>query len=671
MMTPTRYRRRYVAALCAGSLAFSLASCADNEDKKNLDPQTRLCTADEIAYIEGGGSSSQTNGSVTGGNATGGEEAWLTPGTPEFEVAQQIYDFFTKEKGTSGAFAAGVLANVKQESGFVPNVSEGGGRFPLPNGTTPDSGGPGGGLYQFTPYSKYTGSTQFAEGGWEPNAQSEFVWASEIMTNAVSAALKNAPNQYGMEAPFTSAYTAVPKSDGTTAAVTLDPNALLTADDPIRAAKGFQVGYERPQVYHPEREPDAIKANNTFNKDNFKGDPEKLKESLPLAGVITGANALDTIGQALSGNLKPRQLQGPESTLFQTPCIMPDGTYIRDINDANEKAMGACGAVNGSGRSPNAAGGTSSGAGEASGNAFDRLENKDKLKPDALNLAKDVAEKFPEVDTIGGWRAKDPFPDHPSGRAIDVMVPVGSELGDRVNEYIWQNAEKYHIEYTIWKQMYYPSADAPSMMEDRGSPTQNHFDHVHVTVAEEGQDGAKSGSTAGSSSKRGSGSLCGPGSGGKGGSIKPNANGVAIPAEGVLTSNYGMRDIGRGPEFHNGIDIAAPVGTPIYAAAGGTVVNAGPADGFGLWIVIDHGDGTYGVYGHQIANHVKIGDTVSAGDHIADMGSGGESTGSHLHFTVTDNPGNTGNGIDPNEWFAANGITLPPTNGQVTKDLVE
>ncbi|MEO6081591.1 MAG: M23 family metallopeptidase, partial [Umezawaea sp.] len=67
---------------------------------------------------------------------------------------------------------------------------------------------------------------------------------------------------------------------------------------------------------------------------------------------------------------------------------------------------------------------------------------------------------------------------------------------------------------------------------------------------------------------------------------------VVRPAPGIFTSGYG----GRWGEMHYGIDIAGPIGDPIYAAADGVVIEAGPASGFGLWVRIEHADGTVTVY---------------------------------------------------------------------------
>lgn len=128
---------------------------------------------------------------------------------------------------------------------------------------------------------------------------------------------------------------------------------------------------------------------------------------------------------------------------------------------------------------------------------------------------------------------------------------------------------------------------------------------------------------------------------------------TAVPAEGTFTSGYGP----RWGTMHNGIDIAAPIGTPIYAVMGGTVIDSGPASGYGNWIRIQHDDGSISVYGHMPANmlYVGVGDRVEAGQNIAGMGSEGQSTGSHLHFEIWPDGANA---VDPVPWLADRGITL-------------
>ncbi|MGA1284210.1 MAG: peptidoglycan DD-metalloendopeptidase family protein [Prochlorothrix sp.] len=109
------------------------------------------------------------------------------------------------------------------------------------------------------------------------------------------------------------------------------------------------------------------------------------------------------------------------------------------------------------------------------------------------------------------------------------------------------------------------------------------------------------------------------------------ANGFIWPAQGMLTSGYGWR-WGR---MHKGIDIAAPVGTPIVAAAGGVVSYAGwNSGGYGNLVEIQHPDGSVTLYAHNSRIMVQEGQRVSQGQRIADMGSTGYSTGPHLHFEI-------------------------------------
>lgn len=107
-----------------------------------------------------------------------------------------------------------------------------------------------------------------------------------------------------------------------------------------------------------------------------------------------------------------------------------------------------------------------------------------------------------------------------------------------------------------------------------------------------------------------------------------------------VSSNYGYRThpvTGRPTTLHSGIDLAGPLGTPIYAADSGTVLYAGAASGFGHWIVIDHNNGLYSIYGHMYSYQIYVvpGQTVKKGQHIGGFGSDGQSTGSHLHFGIS------------------------------------
>jgi murein DD-endopeptidase MepM/ murein hydrolase activator NlpD len=131
-------------------------------------------------------------------------------------------------------------------------------------------------------------------------------------------------------------------------------------------------------------------------------------------------------------------------------------------------------------------------------------------------------------------------------------------------------------------------------------------------------------------------SQAGAGSAGTG---TPSAAGLIWPVDGVVTSGFGMR-WGR---MHEGIDIAAPIGTPIWAAAAGTVIHSGWLSGYGNLVVVDHGNGLATAYAHASAILVVLGQQVSQGETIALVGSTGHSTGPHLHFEVRIN----GVAVDP------------------------
>lgn len=101
------------------------------------------------------------------------------------------------------------------------------------------------------------------------------------------------------------------------------------------------------------------------------------------------------------------------------------------------------------------------------------------LNINSVRAGRAVSMKFPQVQTIGGYRASDPYPDHPSGNALDIMV--GSfALGDAIHAWLWANNSKLFMASDIWKQTYYTSPTNGSLMGDRGDPTQNHMDHVHA-----------------------------------------------------------------------------------------------------------------------------------------------------------------------------------------------
>jgi murein DD-endopeptidase MepM/ murein hydrolase activator NlpD len=108
-----------------------------------------------------------------------------------------------------------------------------------------------------------------------------------------------------------------------------------------------------------------------------------------------------------------------------------------------------------------------------------------------------------------------------------------------------------------------------------------------------------------------------------------------------ISSTFGWRSFDNA--FHMGLDLAAGTGTPIYAAAGGTVIISGFSSSAGNWVVISHGNGLVTKYMHASALYVTAGQTVTAGQQIAAVGNTGNSFGAHLHFQVEIN----GAALDP------------------------
>ena len=116
--------------------------------------------------------------------------------------------------------------------------------------------------------------------------------------------------------------------------------------------------------------------------------------------------------------------------------------------------------------------------------------------------------------------------------------------------------------------------------------------------------------------------------------------------EGRISSYYGNRTVFGAPDFHSGIDVAVPTGTPLRAGDGGKVIWAGSkGNGYGIYVVIDHGNGIETYYAHMSSVTVKAGDLVNQGDFIGYSGATGRVTGPHVHYE-----------------FHVNGSTVNPKN---------
>lgn len=179
-----------------------------------------------------------------------GDGGWLEKGTKKNKDAQKVYDVFTEDYGTSGAFAIGAMVNVQRESKFERDVKEieGGQNY----------AGRGGGLFQFTPKEKFTNSKQAKKGDdkWAVENQIAYLWDSEFKGKQIEAYLEmnDAPDKKVED--------------------------LISEDDPEKATEGFYKGYERGR----DAESDIAKskgfvkqAEKVFNKDDPKADKSKWK----------------------------------------------------------------------------------------------------------------------------------------------------------------------------------------------------------------------------------------------------------------------------------------------------------------------------------------------------------------------------------------------------------
>jgi murein DD-endopeptidase MepM/ murein hydrolase activator NlpD len=128
---------------------------------------------------------------------------------------------------------------------------------------------------------------------------------------------------------------------------------------------------------------------------------------------------------------------------------------------------------------------------------------------------------------------------------------------------------------------------------------------------------------------------------------------TVLPTQGRLTTCYCM----RWGQMHYGLDLAAPLGTPIYSAADGVVLKAGRVSGFGNAVYIQDADGNVHIYGHMRFYDVQAGQIVHAGDQIAKVGNEGYSTGPHLHYEIHRGDMD-GRPLDPEDWLAERGVHI-------------
>ena len=126
------------------------------------------------------------------------------------------------------------------------------------------------------------------------------------------------------------------------------------------------------------------------------------------------------------------------------------------------------------------------------------------LTPTSVNVKDVVASAFPQISDIGGWRPPDKYGEHSSGQALDVMIPgwdtpQGQALGTAIKDYVTQHGKELGVDYALWQQTQWNPGGGKSSMENRGSPNDNHFTHVHIHTTRGGGTGGGLGDLAASS----------------------------------------------------------------------------------------------------------------------------------------------------------------------------
>lgn len=119
------------------------------------------------------------------------------------------------------------------------------------------------------------------------------------------------------------------------------------------------------------------------------------------------------------------------------------------------------------------------------------------------------------------------------------------------------------------------------------------------------------------------------------------------PVSAPVTSPYGLRFLGWRPDFHYGVDLGVPAGTPVAAMKSGTVVFAGTMSGYGTVIILQHSPNLRTVYAHLSELNVRKGDEVEGRQVIGKSGQSGSASGPHLHFEIV----RFGRQEDPFDWL--------------------
>lgn len=221
---------------------------------------------------------------------------WMKEGTETNKVMKQMFKIMTEEYGISGAAAAGILGAISMESHFVPDIAEMtttpirfgmNSKTPPASMNTADAGG-GGGLFQFTPYTKFCNGDFWSKpnsesgGGWYPENQIAAAWNEAILSGSWSSFAANVPRMYDKTTKYTT-----------------EEAFLSNTSDPAGACEAWAYVYERGAKWAfaqtiEQRKANAIKINEYLNKDNIQADKSKWiakgygEKSIGKLGAVAG-----------------------------------------------------------------------------------------------------------------------------------------------------------------------------------------------------------------------------------------------------------------------------------------------------------------------------------------------------------------------------------------------
>ncbi|GAA4512948.1 ligand-binding protein SH3 [Brevibacterium yomogidense] len=191
---------------------------------------------------------------------------------------------------------------------------------------------------------------------------------------------------------------------------------------------------------------------------------EELQEEIDQEREAYADSLKDDDRYADAGESSMKAVPKPTKTAQATDAAVGEASGGSDSGDSDASSSG---------------GGDDSGVSGEACSVSSSIESG--LTPGGRAAYRAVCAAFPEVESYGGRRS-DPGSDHNSGNAVDIMT--SSATGDRIKDYLIANRDKLNVKYVIWEQKIYASYTGWSgrPMEDRGSVTANHYDHVHVSV---------------------------------------------------------------------------------------------------------------------------------------------------------------------------------------------